>query len=249
MRDDTRAAGPLLFMHVPKTAGTTLRSVVERQYRPASLFNLYPGHRAQLDALCDRAASRPPAAVMGHFRFGLHAAFPAGGRYVTFLRDPVDQVLSHFNHLTNSDAPPHRAVLRPGDGIDHFLGHEWARNLQTQYVTGLTAGEIEADPDGAFERAVDVIRRHFLFTGVVEAFDRSLWQLARRLGWRVPRYAPLNCSTERPLRVSRGDLPDAAVRSIRQANECDARLHRHARRLAAEEPRPAARAFARLYFT
>ena len=124
MRDDTRPAGPLLFMHIPKTAGTTLRAVVERQYRPTTLFSLYPGHEAQLDALRVRVSDRPPAAVMGHFRFGLHAAFPAGGRYVTFLRDPVDQVISHYNHLLNSDSPEHRQVVGPAGGLDRFLDHD-----------------------------------------------------------------------------------------------------------------------------
>lgn len=215
----------LLFMHIPKTAGTTFRFIVEQQYRPRELAALYPGHREQFDAFQAAARKRPPLAAMGHFRFGLHRRLAPVTRYVTFLRDPVDQALSHFNHLRDSDHPDHRAVVRPADGLDRFLVHDWARNLQTQYVTGLTADEIDADPDEAFRIATEIFRHHFLGVGVVEQFAASVKALADRLDWRVPRFGRLNRSDERPNHILRAELPPSLVERLKQANACDRRLH------------------------
>ncbi|QEL15996.1 sulfotransferase family 2 domain-containing protein [Limnoglobus roseus] len=218
----------LLFMHIPKTAGTTLRFIVEQQYRPGNLYPIYPGHREQLDVFHAFARRQLPRAVMGHFRFGLHLRLAPLSRYVTFFRDPVDQVISHYNHLLNSDRPDHREIVRPRGGLGQFLVHEWARNLQTQYVTGLSAEEIDADPDEAFHTAVGILQHHFLGFGVVEKFAASVHAMADRLGWSVPRFSALNRSAERPRRLLRKALDRCLIDRIVQANSCDVRLHAYA---------------------
>jgi hypothetical protein len=230
MSDDRSAgAGPLLIMHIPKTAGTTLRWVAGLQYPPGGLHPLYPGDGPQIDALAADARSGLPRAVIGHFRFGLHARMPAAAGYVAFVRDPVDRVVSHFNYLVGAGDPDNRGVLGPGDGLEEFVAHGWARNLQTQFVTGWTASEVEADPDRAFDRATDVLAEHFLGLGVVEQFAASLCLLADGLGWRVPSLPRLNPAPAGPRAVRRRDLGPSAVREIEDANACDRRLYEHVR--------------------
>src|SRR5579883_1403112 len=146
-----RPTRPLLIMHIPKTAGTTLGWVAAHQYPPGRLQDLYPGHYTQFEALA--AASRgsaPPAAAVGHFRFGLHERLPGPADYLTFVRHPVDQVVSMYNYLAASTDPTHREVLPPGAGVADLLAHDWGANLQTQYIAGLTRAEVDADPDGAY---------------------------------------------------------------------------------------------------
>src|SRR5262245_21353372 len=115
--DRSLGGGTLLLMHIPKTAGTSTRWIAEQQYPVGTIHQLYPGHEPQIVALVEAARLRDSAVVMGHFRFGLHDRLPGGGRYVTFLRNPIDQVISHYHHLQTVDDPNNQGVSVPGDGI------------------------------------------------------------------------------------------------------------------------------------
>ncbi|MDB5313342.1 MAG: hypothetical protein JWO38_7544 [Gemmataceae bacterium] len=224
-------------MHIPKTAGTTFRWIAEQQYPAGSLHTLYPGHGPQLEQLEAVARTKPPVAVMGHFRFGLHTRLPTATRYVTFFRDPIDQVVSLYNYLTFYDDPSNRGVLRAGDQLADFLAHGWARNLQTQYLTGLTPAEVEADPDRTYERALDVLAGYFDGFGVVERFSESVDLLAGQLGWRVPSYPVLNQSPGGARRLRRRALSRSAIEGIEAANVCDRRLYEHAREVVRQRVR------------
>jgi len=220
-------ARPLLIMHIPKTAGTSLRSIAEQQYRSAEFATLYPGSDSQIEDFL--ACSGSPAAVIGHFRFGLHERLTGRCRYVTFLRDPVDQVVSHFNFLAASTASHHREQLRPEDHLEDFVAHPWAQNLQTQFVCGWLPDAIAADPDAAFERTLAVLAGHFIGVGLVERFEASIHALAPALGWQIKRIPHLNPSPPGPRAVLRRDLDPSLARRIEDANACDRRLYEHVR--------------------
>lgn len=216
-------ATPLLIMHIPKTAGTSLLSIVQQQYAPEDLEMLYPCTDEQIDALVARP--RPPRVVMGHFQFGLHERLSPGCRYVTFLRDPVEQVVSHFNYLAASTAPDHLSQLGPNDTLEDFIDHPWAMNLQTQFLCRRSPIEIYADPEDAFRHALAVIDRHFVAVGTVEWFLESIIAMTPMLGWRAVPVPALNAAPRGPRSVRRSELDPDLVRGIEQRNQTDRRLH------------------------
>jgi hypothetical protein len=223
MRAGDGSEPPLLVMHIPKTAGTSLLSIVERQYAPDELVKLYPGHPHEVDAFV--AHPRPARAIMGHFRFGLHERLAAGGRYVTFLRDPVDHVISMFNYLATSAEPEHRAQLGPDDTLEHFLVHPWALNFQAQYLCAWTPEAIAADPDAALARALGNLDAHFAAVGLVEWFLESIAAMTPRLGWRPVAIEKLNETPRGPRTVRRAELSGHVIRTIEYTNRCDCRLY------------------------
>lgn len=238
-RTDRRAA-PLLILHIPKTAGVSLGWVAERQYPAGELVSIYPGRDEQFDAFVARP--RMPAALIGHFRFGLHERLPSGGRYVTFLRDPVEQVVSHFNYLAANPATEHGSQIGLRDTLADFLAHPWARNLQTQFVCGWQADEVAAAPEAALERALAAIDAHFLGVGLVERFEESVRALAPALGWRRTRVPRMNRTPLGPRAVRRRTLDPQLERAIEDANALDRRLYaivreRFERELAPQAPR------------
>lgn len=218
-----RWAKPLLIMHIPKTAGTSLLSMVQQQYEPEDLELLYPCIDEQIDALVAR--SRSPRVVMGHFKFGLHDRLSPGCRYVTFLRDPVEQVVSHFNHLAASTEPDHLAQLGPNDTLANFLDHPWAMNLQTQFMCRRSPIEIGADPEDAVRYALEVIDRYFVAVGTVEWFLESVVAMTPLLGWRALPIPALNAAPSSPRMVRRSELDPNLVRRIEEQNQADRRLH------------------------
>jgi hypothetical protein len=216
-------------MHIPKTAGTSLHKIIEKQYPKRSIHTLYPGSTEQLEALRTSAEKGTFRVVIGHFQFGIHEWFPGAPRYITFFRDPVDQVISHYNHLINSDMPLHQEILGRNHSFESFLAHDWARNLQTSYLTHLSSSEVERDPDDAFRRALAVLEDHFLGFGIVEDFAKSVRLIASKLRWRVRFFPVVNRSVDRPRMIRRNELSKSLLERIVDANLCDMRLYEHVR--------------------
>lgn len=83
------AATRLLHIHVPKTAGTALRTALQNTKDPA--LTIFPHY----DERSFKAAQPDQFDVFsGHF--GFDTATQIGGRMVTVLRDPVDRFVSVY---------------------------------------------------------------------------------------------------------------------------------------------------------
>ena len=80
-----------LFLHIPKTAGTTLRSIVDQNLGPVNVLTYYNQNSRQLQDNLDAYLTFKPnfRAIIGHFRFGFHKLLNRPSTYITFLRHPV----------------------------------------------------------------------------------------------------------------------------------------------------------------
>src|SRR5207245_9220276 len=98
-RSATMDREALIFLHIPKTAGTTLNRIIEWQYGPFAIFTMDPYRiRAtpeRLKRLPERRRRRLQV-VRGHMFYGLHESLPQGASYFTMLGDPVARALSTY---------------------------------------------------------------------------------------------------------------------------------------------------------
>jgi hypothetical protein len=226
---DVSAPGPprwLIFLHIPRTAGTTFVRILERQYGADAVLALYdapPGEEVARLAPGELARRR---VLAGHFGFGLHVELPGSCRYVTFLREPVERVRSHYEFVRRQPGHYlHEAASRLSLAayVEH-CGRAEPNNDQTR----LLAGRAYASPEGTWspdmlEAAVRHLDGH-CEVGLTDAFDASLVALRRRLGWARPFYVPRNAG-----RPAAGGLPAGVEALIRAHNALDVELHRHAR--------------------
>ncbi|MBG0789079.1 MAG: sulfotransferase family 2 domain-containing protein [Desulfovibrionaceae bacterium] len=95
-------ASPLFFLHIPKTAGTTLNAVLDANFALDAVLDLYTEeqYRAVRDLTYDRL--REYVLVRGHIfvrDFGEIFDGPVPLRAFTFLRDPVLRVISEYFYL------------------------------------------------------------------------------------------------------------------------------------------------------
>jgi hypothetical protein len=130
-------------------------------------------------------------------------------------------------------------MLGPHGDLMGFLDTGWPRNLQTSYLLNRTAREIESDEAGSLGMALARIERDFAFVGLVERFDESVQELARRLAWTVPEYRTLNTGAGRAVHLRREQLPRVLLRRIEAVNRVDRAVY-EAVRAGAERSWPAA---------
>ena len=89
----------LYFIHLPKTAGTSLRTLLQNHLYGDHLGLVYEdwGYWNAAEA---RAKLNGHEALYGHFCYGLHRLLQdPHPRYVTMLRHPVDRVVSLYKHF------------------------------------------------------------------------------------------------------------------------------------------------------
>ena len=85
----------LIFLHVPKTAGSTLRPIIDRHYAAGVICKLDVLPRDLEIFLNLPEQPRSKIRVLeGHLQFGLHEHLSVPVDYVTMLRDPVDRIIS-----------------------------------------------------------------------------------------------------------------------------------------------------------
>jgi hypothetical protein len=191
--------GTVIFVHIGKTAGTTLSSIARRHYLSRAVFTVDSGAPAspveQLAALSPERRAQL-ALVLGHGQFGLHRELPDACTYITILRDPVARAVSAFGHVLRT--PSHRlhslVVESNMTLMDYATGGltEESDNWQTRCLAGDPQPPLGTCGPELLERAKRNIEEHFAVVGISERFDETLVLLRRRLGWRRIYYVPLN---------------------------------------------------------
>jgi len=211
----------LVFVHINKTAGTTLRYILRSSYG-ARHCDVEPWHAAWSDppfstADLERVRKLYPrlASIAGHRITGYVDLEEAGTdlRYLTFLREPVALCASRFQYQL--DYRKKKNLV-----FEEWIEKDWVRNSQTQLIGGTT------DP----AHATSVIDRKEMFVGLTERFDESIVML-REL--RAPDlqigYRPVNVAKSSG--VAKRLLSDPRTRQlIVDANQADLELYDHVMR-------------------
>ena len=218
-------------MHVPKSAGRTFGSALEREYGDSYVF-LRPGEPGvpiEEFVTWDRDRLAEVEAVGGHYAVGLAHLLPGESKYVTILRDPIERILSFYSYIQAYAKPEDEVFdLRVGMPLETWLTtSRHARDLQTQMIGGDLEHPGPAD-ERTLEQAIERLDGGvFAAFGIQERFDESLAHIARTFGWRPPAYTSINVNPQRPS-VS---AVDGRTRSMIAAhNQLDLELYRHVQR-------------------
>jgi hypothetical protein len=162
----------LISIHIPKCAGTSFRRVLQQTYGDQLCLN-YGG-------IFSREQSHPgfipPHAqcVHGHFLADALDGLVAEPTYITWMRHPVERVVSNYYHFLRSPDERDtccRALHEQHLTLRQFAELDWMRNEATRYLATKTLAD-------------------FAFIGVAERFAESLEICAEYLGWSQPLAIP-----------------------------------------------------------
>ncbi|TND09662.1 MAG: hypothetical protein FD123_1019 [Bacteroidetes bacterium] len=214
----------LIFMHIPKTAGISMTSIIKANYRKNELGatrfmwqgnpdfqELTETERRRINMLC------------GHMPFGIHQKMGEGPfEYFTMLREPVERVLSAYNDiLTHEDHFLHKELKENRNSFRELAENgKWLAldNCQVRMISGsllIPFGQINASH---LETALQNIDRFFPLVGVQHRFDEFVLQLSDRYGWKFPYYRKLHVT---PSRKFKSDLDEEELAAIRRCNTFD----------------------------
>ena len=222
-----QAGDVVIFLHLPKTAGSTLMHVLESQYGSNRILKLYESTFGDEVARLSADELRGTRVIAGHFYFGVHAWLPGSFRYLTFLREPVARVLSHYEFVRRQ--PGHylheaASTLGLADYV-RFCGGAEPNNDQTRLLAGaeLATSDGTSSPEmlAAATKNLDL----HAAVGLTEAFDASVVLMRRTFGWRRPLYVSRNVAGRRHAEAV---LSTEAREIIEAHNSLDVELYRYA---------------------
>ena len=254
----------LFFLHVPKTAGTTLYTIIERQFGPEEIYPIIgPDLAASIAQFksADASAKRGIRLVRGHMPFGLHQFIDRPATYVTMLRDPIDRVVSDFYYVFQTpDHPLYEEITSGGMDIATYFESRAALhegNDQTRLLSGVESVNRRI-LEGADTRRIAVeqapvthetltiaqqnLATHFISVGISERFDESVLLLREAMGWRNVFYLRRNITRRRP---AVRDLPAQTISTLRKHYSIDIELYEDARERFEDRVRQEGRAFRR----
>ena len=215
----------IIFLHVPKTAGTTLNRLIELEYPISQMYSvdpvLFEWSAAHLWKL-PQARLGKMRMFKGHMLFGLHEVLPQPATYITVLRDPVERTLSAFYYMRSYKLHPFYWKLRRKNWtLEEYVERTTRDNVQCKILAGAEYHG-PCTPE-ILEKAKQHMDRHFSVVGLSERFEESLALMKLRFGWQLKSYSTFNVTRSRP---KKGDLAQSTLDLILERNSFDVELYR-----------------------
>ncbi len=218
------------FMHIPKTAGTSFRALLEDHLGASAMFPSRDylhgsgGNYMPVRQLQGCLAGRSPEVTMvaGHYNYeALRLAAPEA-KMLTMVRSPDDQILSLLKHrkVKFGRSFKHLAYADDGSVRPEF------RNLQTRYFfSSQEVAELQtliADLQSR-SQAIAMIKSRlseFALVGISERFSESCERLEAVLGQSLPNRKVLNKSA-----IATDDEVQRIANHLLESNALDVLLY------------------------
>lgn len=229
---------PVVFVHVPKTAGSAVSHYLRRHCSSArEIAPVFVGDYS-IYAQPDRWS-----VIAGHFTFSRMSGLVPHGRFITFLRDPVARAVSQFKSWHDpAKMTPEWWTIMTADERKLF---EWIYDASfEEFVTSdhpairkalsnpMTAFLSSSGMGDDVESALTNLRNRFAFFGIRERFAESIGLLRSAFPWLGPYQLPR--SAENHSRIVVGEITPATHSRLVSLNDADLALYEAATSLFAE---------------
>lgn len=218
---------PYFFIHIPKTAGTAFKKLLEQQFEvdeifPSSTFvkqnrGLYP-HFPQLLKL--DPPKEIPKVLLGHYPLVTYRIISGKPKLIVILREPIQRVISHIFHIKNND--PRMKDMTPAQ-IYHKSRWSYS-NFQIRYLM-----DSQIHPNMRFidsrllsksdlQQSIANMRKCHL-VGISESMEKTVALSNQMFGWRLPKPKRVNVAK------SNKEISEKLLSQITKDNQLDQKLY------------------------
>ena len=232
------AQKPLFFLHLPRTAGTTIDAILERHFAPQEVLKVYDAQEYGKHRTHSQEELAGYRYITGHLLLTGMAPPTFCDTEVdvfTLLREPIGRLVSEYRFLRTWDKNHLYHKLNKGNvSFGEYVSSETyslkfrGKNFMTRCISG--RGFNASYPVAALATAKKNLERVFVFFGLQERFLESLLLLGDMLGVQDLLHERRNAlKTDHDIPVSEDDLALA-----RELNRADIELYAFAEALFAE---------------
>jgi len=178
------------FLHIPRTAGTTLNTILLNNFKADEIISVYEKDDYDLHAFHSAEELKSIRLIQGHLllqRYAPPMMYGQPVRVFTFLREPVERLVSEYaflrswpaNHLyrhLNDNAVSFREYIESREKQLVYRG----KNFMTRCISGMD--DSRNYPVRAIARAKLHLEKSFGCVGIQERFMESIVMLAEFLG-------------------------------------------------------------------
>ncbi len=240
---------PIIHLHIPKAAGTTITTMFLSQFPREEVFqcgdnefglNHYQSNLFFIN-LSDEEKARYRF-IAGHVEFAVIQGYPAKHFSFTFLRNPISRINSMYHYIRqNTFHHLHPAIIENNLSMEGFctagLWHE-IDNGMCRRISGI-ADSIPYGKctDDVLQLAKYNLENNISFFGLQERFNESLFLLMYYLdAMELLNYRKSNITK---VKKRDRDMSESERTAIESCNHLDLKLYAFARELYAERNREA----------
>jgi Galactose-3-O-sulfotransferase len=213
----------LIFLHIVKAGGTTLRWAMEDQYPFFRTLRCYDSQGCTLDTLMSISKKKKEQYQFfsTHYGFGTHELFPQTATYLTMLREPVARSISQYYSFIyqRPEVEKDLGMYCLEDYVEK-MAETRHDNVQVRFVANARDDDIVTAEH--LETAKKNIADKFSGIGLMERFEESLALYSKIYGWRNITYIRRNTTKAKPIDIQ---LDQQHLETIREYNKLDEELY------------------------
>ncbi|MTH62197.1 sulfotransferase family 2 domain-containing protein [Paracoccus litorisediminis] len=220
-----------LFMHIPKTAGSSFSESMQRLLPPyknvqVDYADAALTHNEKINLAADNfieAHSRSAyRSASGHMPYDLIEKITnviPGAKTVTFLRNPVSRVVSDYRYQRTPQHPPYEDFKRRFPTIESYIESTESQNKIARFIGGR----------GVDLRNIDLIERideKFSFVGLLEMYPLS-YNVIFNLFGQGGQFPIIHSRKTPDIADTKVDITEEIISKIKSTNNLDLEIYNH----------------------